>query len=347
MVSIDNLGMVRMQDHYVIASPVAANMQRMPLRVGDWVRQGDIVAILLPVPVDIQSRRQIRASLHAANAHVTEMRLQRRQAEADLQFATRERIRISRLVEEKFLSVQAEDKAATTEATALAVAQAARAREQAATAEAQSARAADEAVHLAARQTIAIRAPVAGKIINVQQQSERALSAGTPLVTIGDPARFEVVVDVLSADAVKVKPGMTVLLQEWGGSVALRAQVRLIEPVAFTKISALGIEEQRVNVIADPIDNLQNLGDGYRVEARIIIWSSERVLKIPGSSVFRAGDKWHVFVIENNRARSRVVQIGWRNRDEVQIISGIDAGAEVVKFPGNQLRDGDRVAEDG
>ncbi len=345
MVSIDNLGMVRMRDHYVIASPVAASMQRMPLRVGDQVRQGDVVAYLLPLPVDIQSRQQIRARLNAAFAHVTEMRLQQKQAQAEFQMATRERLRISRLVQEKFLSHQAEDKAITAEETARAVAQAARAREQAATAEAESARAADEAIHLSPHQTITLRAPVSGKIISVQQQSERTLAAGTQLVTIGDPTSFEVVVDVLSTDAVKAKPGMTVLLQDWGGSVVLRAQVRLIEPVAFTKISALGIEEQRVNVIADPIDDLQSLGDGYRVEARIIIWSSEQTLKIPGSSVFRVGDKWHVFVVENNHARSQPVQIGWRNRDEVQIISGLEAGNQVVNFPGNLLRDGDRVVQ--
>ncbi len=345
MVSIDNLGMVRMRDHYVVASPVAASMQRMPLRVGDQVRQGDVVAYLLPLPVDIQNRQQIRARLNAATAHVTEMRLQHKQAQADFQLATRERLRISRLVQEKFLSRQAEDKAVTAEETARAVAQAAHARELAATAEAESARAADEAIHQSPHQTITLRAPVSGKIIKVQQQSERTLAAGTPLITIGDPTRFEVVVDVLSTDAVKAKPGMTVLLQDWGGPAALRAQVRLIEPVAFTKISALGIEEQRVNVIADPIDNLESLGDGYRVEARIIIWRSEWVLKIPSSSVFRVGDKWHVFVIENNRARSRAVQVGWRNPDEVQIISGIEAGAQVVRFTGNQLRDGDLVAQ--
>ena len=344
MVSIDNLGTVRMRERYVIASPVAANMQRMPLRVGDLVRQGDIVASLLPIPVDIQNRRQIRARLNAANAHVHEMHLQHKQAQADLQLAMRERLRVKRLVEGKFLSQQAQDMAINAEETARATTQAAHAREQAAIAEAQSARAADEAIHTSVKQTISLRAPVAGKIISVQQQSERALPAGTPLVTIGDPTSYEVVVDVLSTDAVKIRPGMTVLLQDWGGPQTLHANVRTIEPVAFTKISARGIEEQRVNVIADPIDHVASLGDAYRVEARIIIWRGDRVVKIPGSSVFRVGEKWHVFAIANQRARSTPVQIGWRNRDEVQITGGLEAGSKVVRFPGNQLRDGDRIA---
>jgi HlyD family secretion protein len=153
-------------------------------------------------------------------------------------------------------------------------------------------------------------------------------------ITSADAARLEVVVAVLSSDAVKAKPGMIVLLQVWGGTESLRAKVKLIEPITFTKISALGIEEQRVNIIADPIDDLHNLGDGYRVGARIIIWSSDSVMKIPGSSVFRVGDKWHVFAIENNRARSRPVQIGWRNCNEVQIINRLDTGMQLFRCSG-------------
>ena len=220
---------------------------------------------------------------------------------------------------------------------------AAQARHQATLAELRSARAAVDALGHSTQQTLQLRAPVAGQVLNVTQQSERTLAAGSPLLTLGDPARFEVVIDVLSSDAVKLRPGMQILLDEWGGKSALQARVRMVEPVAFTKISALGVEEQRVNVVADPVGSLAELADGYRVEARIVIWQQDAVLKIPGSSVFRIGERWHVFIVEQDRAHLRAVQIGQRNRDDVQILSGLDAGMQVVTFPGNQLSEGVKI----
>ncbi|WP_206047249.1 efflux RND transporter periplasmic adaptor subunit, partial [Noviherbaspirillum denitrificans] len=175
------------------------------------------------------------------------------------------------------------------------------------------------------------------------ERSARTVGAGAPLVTIGDQARYEIVADVLSSDAVKIHPGNTMLLEGWGGNKALRAKVRLVEPVAFTKVSALGVEEQRVNVVADPVDDLGPLGDGYRIEARVVIWEAGKVTKVAGSSLFRVGDAWHVFAVEDGRARERKVEIGQRNQDEAQVLSGLAPGAVVVRFPGNELSDGAKV----
>lgn len=185
--------------------------------------------------------------------------------------------------------------------------------------------------------------PVDGHALKVHEVSTRTVAAGTPLVTVGDTSRLEVVVDVLSTDAVRVRPGQIMLMEGWGGSDVLRARVRMVEPVAFTKISALGVEEQRVNVIADPVDPLGPLGDGYRIEARIVVWEQADVVKLPGSSLFRQGNEWRVFVVEDGRARERKVRVGQRNQDEVQVLGAITVGSQVVRFPSNDLRDGARV----
>jgi HlyD family secretion protein len=177
----------------------------------------------------------------------------------------------------------------------------------------------------------------------VPEESERVVSAGTALLELGDPRRLEIVVDVLSTDAVKVGPGAKVLIQEWGGSETLRARVRVVEPSGFTKISALGVEEQRVNVIADFEGEAAQLADGYRVEARIVVWHADDVLKAPASSLFRRKGEWHVFVVEGNQARRRAVEIGERNANEVQVLKGLDEGTSVVLHPSDQVDDGVRV----
>jgi HlyD family secretion protein len=169
------------------------------------------------------------------------------------------------------------------------------------------------------------------------------VAAGTPILTIGDMTRLEIVIALLSAEAVKVAPGMPVLLERWGGSGALRARVRLVEPHAFTKVSALGIEEKRTNVIADFVDPPGPLGDGYRVDARIVIWSGERILKVPASALFRCGEAWCAFAVEDGRARRRSVQTGRRNDLEVEVAGGLAAGDTVIRFPGSQTVEGTRV----
>ena len=166
---------------------------------------------------------------------------------------------------------------------------------------------------------------------------------GTPIIVLSNPNKIEIVVDLLSTDAVKVKPGAPVIIENWGGPAPLRARVRTVEPYGFTKVSALGIEEQRANVIADFVDAPAGLGDGYRVDARIVIWESPSVLKVPASALFRSGQQWSAFAIENGRARLLPVEVGHRNSSEAEILKGLNAGLKVILHPPNDLKDGARV----
>lgn len=342
-VSVDNEGIVRVRDAYIVASPIAATIERIVLRTGDTVTRGDVLAWLLPLSIDLQSREQTLARLQAAQARWSEATLQQREAEISHELARHELERQKALVRDHFISPQALEQLIAHESTARAAVSTAQARTKAAQAAVSEARAAVNTFTRAAERKTAVLSPASGRVLSINQQSERTIAAGLPLMTIGDPSKVEAVVDVLSVDAVKIQPGMRMLLRDWGGDTPLEARVRLVEPVAFTKISALGIEEQRVNVIADPVGSPWPLGDGYRIQARIVLWQQDAVLKLPGSSVFRVGTDWRVFVAENGRARERTVITGQRNRDHVQIISGLREGEQVVRFPSRQVSDGARI----
>ena len=346
IVSIDNEGIVRVRDAYVVASPVAATAERITLRTGDQVLRGEVVAWLSPLSVDLQAKEQTLARMKAAEARWTEAAFHQNDAEMNHQLARHELERHQALVRDQFISPQALEQMIVRENAARAAALAAQARTKAALAVVAEARAAVNTVVRAPERRLPVRAPASGRVLAISQQSERTIPAGLPLITIGDPLHMEAVVDVLSVDAVKIKPGMRMLLKDWGGDAPLEARVRLIEPVAFTKISALGIEEQRVNVIADPIGRPWPLGDGYRIQASILLWQQDAVLKLPGSSVFRVADEWRVFVVENGRARERTVTLGQRNRDEMQIIAGLREGEQVIRFPSRQVSEGVRVRSD-
>jgi HlyD family secretion protein len=296
--------------------------------------------------MDPRQRGQSEARLESARALAREAALRLRRASSDLQLAASERARVEKLVADRYMSPQAMEKALAADAGARAEAQAAQARELAAQADIRAAEAALIATDSTAsgdQRPLALKSPVDGYVLKVHEKSERTVAAGTPLVSVGDPADYEIVVDVLSTDAVKIRPGQTMWLDDWGGSESLRAAVRLVEPVAFTKVSALGVEEQRVNVIAKPVDRLGPLGDGYRVEARVVIWEGQAVRSVPGSSLFRVGDAWHVFVVEDGRIREREVRVGQRNQERAEVVSGLADDAVVVRFPGNQMKDGMRV----
>lgn len=342
-VSVDNEGIVRVHDAYVVTSPIAATIERIVLRTGDSVTRGDVLAWLLPLSIDLQSREQTLARLQAAQARWSEATLQQREAEINHALAKNELERQKSLVRDHFISPQALDQLIARESAARAAVDTAQARTKAAQAVVTEARAAVNTFTRATERKIPVLAPASGRVLSVTQQSERTIGAGLPLMTVGDPSQMEAVVDVLSVDAVKIQPGMRMLLRDWGGDTPLEARVRLVEPVAFTKISALGIEEQRVNVIADPVGSPWPLGDGYRIQARIVLWQQDGVLKLPGSSVFRVGNEWRIFVAENGRARERTVIIGQRNRDDVQIISGLHEGEQVIRFPSRQVSDGARI----
>jgi multidrug efflux pump subunit AcrA (membrane-fusion protein) len=189
-------------------------------------------------------------------------------------------------------------------------------------------------------QSAVVLSPVSGRVLRVLEENERVVTAGTPLLELSNTTKLEVVVDVLSADAVKIRPGGGVLIEGWGGEQPLRARVKLVEPSGFMKVSALGIEEQRVNVIVDFVDPPGILGDGYRVEARFVIWEGEGVLKIPASALFRHGDGWSLFVAEDGRARRRTVEVGHRGDFEVEIRSGVSEGESVILHPSNEIEEG-------
>ena len=200
-----------------------------------------------------------------------------------------------------------------------------------------------EAQHSQAGKLALIRPPARCRILRILEKSERVLPFGTPIIVLSNPSKLEIVVDVLSTDAVKVNAGAPVIIENWGGSAPLRARVRTVEPYGFTKVSALGIEEQRANVFADFVDAPDGLGDGYRVDARIVIWESPSVLKVPASALFRVRQEWNVFVIESGRARVLTVEVGHRNASEAEIVKGLSEGAEVILHPANDLKDGARV----
>ena len=350
-VTVDNQGQLRVHDRYVIAAPVAAELERIELHDGDRVRKGQRVALLRPLALDARQREEAQARLDAARALARAATLGVQRAASDQKLAAGELARLEKLVAQGFMSPQAVDRARNADVTSRAELRASKAREEAAQADVKAMQAALPAAAGGERRSVELVAAVDGQVLRIHEKSARMVVAGTPLVTIGDPSRFEVLVDVLSADAVKVRPGAEMRLEQWGGGKTLRATVRTVEPEAFTKVSALGIEEQRVNIIGDPIDPLNpsdGLGDGYRTEVRIVVWSAADTVMVPASSLFRVGEEWHLFVVEDGKARERKVSIGQRNTTQAEVLAGVKAGDRVVRFPGNALADGVRVvARDG
>jgi HlyD family secretion protein len=188
-----------------------------------------------------------------------------------------------------------------------------------------------------------VRAPVDGRVFRVPQRSERIVAAGEAILELGNVRQLELVIDVLSEDAVKIRPGNRVIVDQWGGEQPLEGVIRLVEPSAFTKISALGIEEQRVNVIADLKEGPPSLGDAFRIEGKIVIWESGDVVKVPISALARGDQGWSVFLVENGRAKQRTIEIGRRNPLEAQVRSGLREGEVVIVHPGSEVRGGVRV----
>jgi HlyD family secretion protein len=193
---------------------------------------------------------------------------------------------------------------------------------------------------------IEVRAPVSGRVLKIIAESEQVVAAGSPLVEIGDPSDLEIAVDLLSRDAVRVEPGATARIESWGGEGSLAAKVRRVEPTGYTKVSALGIEEQRVRVVLDLVDRPEawrRLGHTFRVVARIIVWRGEGVVQVPIGALFRSGESWAVFVIADGRARLRALEIGERNQRYARVAAGLGEGEAVILHPGEAVRDGVRV----
>ena len=343
-VTVDEDGEARAHDRYVIAAPTAGRVERIELDDGDPVKAGQQVARIWPAPLGSREREEQLARIAAAEAALAEARSREQRAAADFRQARRDRERVENLVRDKFVSPQAAERARVTESTASNDLDGAKAHIRVAEADLRAARAARLALDEQKGGAVPVRSPVAGRVLRIAEKSERVVPAGAPLLTLGDPQKMEVVVDLLSQEAVKVRPGMDMLIEGWGGGRTLRGRVRTVEPYAFTKVSALGVEEQRVNVIGDFVDPPGPLGDGYRVEVRIVVWRGEHVLKVPVSALFRQGEAWAVFVVEGGRARLRTAEPGQRGAQEAEIRSGLREGEAVVRHPANELKDGARVA---
>ena len=344
-VTVDEDGETRAHDRFVVAAPVAGRLLRIELEEGDSVSENAVVAKLEPLPLNQQQREEVLARIETAEATKRQADARLAHVREDYEQSRRDFARAEVLAKQNVLSTQMLEQARNAETTNREELEAAKFSELAAASEVKVARAglvgmdAGNAPH----KIISLQSPVAGRVLRVVEKSERVIPAGAPVLILGDPSRIEVVTDVLTTDAVNVKPGAPVYLEGWGGEHPLRAKVRLIEPAGFTKISALGVEEKRVNVIADFVDSPDGLADGYRVETRIVTWEGQNVLKIPGSATFREGEAWRVFAIDRGRARRKKVQIGHRNQVEVEIAQGLAEGEEVILHPSNQLKDGMRT----
>jgi HlyD family secretion protein len=355
VVTVDEEGETRVRDVFELSAPVAGRLRRIDAEVGDpVVADQTMVAEIEPIDptlLDPRSEAQARAALRAAEANraLTEAALV--EVEAEFEFAQSELQRANRLKKAETISEQALDDAERRHKATRAAVATARARLEVRRFELERAQAQlMSPVHTRAAhdlcECVPLLAPVSGRILRILHKSEGVVAAGERLVEIGDPTDLEVAVDFLSSDAVRVRPGQRVIVEQWGGGAALSGRVRLIEPFGFTKVSALGIEEQRVNVIIDftspPID-WQRLGHGYQVEVRVVLWEGVGVRKLPLTALFRNGDEWAVFVQEDGHAQLRVVKVGRRTGLEVEIVEGVEVGGRVVVSPSDRISDGVRI----
>jgi HlyD family secretion protein len=355
-VTLDHEGVTRSHDPFEISAPLAGRVLRIELEPGDTVVANETVLATfqptVPVMLDSRTRAEAQARLKAAQGAYDRATAERERYEAEHDLAASEYVRVRSLHGRGIVSQQELD---ASEATARAAAESLVAAEAAA-------RSARHEVELAAASllepgdgaaggaatTLAIRSPVDGVVLRRLRQSEAIVPAGEPLLEVADLDDLEVVADFLSTDAVKMRPGMRALIERWGGDNPIEARVRRVEPAGFMKISALGVEEQRVWVVVDfaeDRDRWRALGDGYRVEVRVVVYEREDSLKVPTSSLFRHGDGWAVFAVERGRARLTEIEIGQRNGLEAEVLGGIDEGTRVVVHPPDSVTDGDRVRE--
>lgn len=355
---IEDDGKTRVRERYVVSAPLAGKLQRIALKAGDPVTAGMVLAVIdpsSPVLLDVRTERELTERLGAAEA--TRLRatatVERARATLDKSRADLERTR--KLAAKGFVSAAQLEQAELEARISLRELEAARYADHAAAHDVSVAHAAllqvrDGAAGRSTGKPSArrweVRTPVAGQILRVEQESEATVAVGAPLLEVGQPAELEVVVDVLSTDAVQIRPGAPVRLLRWGRAEPLDGRVRRVEPAAFTKVSALGVEEQRVNVVIDltsPAEKWQSLGDGYKVDASIIVASLDNAIKVPVSALFRDGNQWAVFTVANGKAARRIVQLGRRGGLEAVVEKGLQPGEKVIVHPGDSVRDGLRI----
>ena len=358
-ITVDEEGETRVHDVYVLSAPVSGHMRRVDLHAGDPVIAIEtVVAQIQPIDpafLDPRSEAQARADVRAAESARALALAEVEQAKAELEFAEREHERANQLIADGTISRRDLDLAERNNDTARAVLATAIAALDVRNYELERARAAlvsptqtlDTGIDC---DCVSIRSPVDGQILRILQQSETVVQAGAPLVEIGDSRNLEIVVDLLSADAVKVEPGQRVIIDRWGGDALLEGRVRLVEPFGFTKVSALGIEEQRVNVVIDLVSDeaeWRKLAHGYQVDLHIVLWEAEDALTVPLLALFRDGEQWAAFVESGGRAELRHVSIGRRNSLDAELIEGLDEGERVVLHPSDRVIEGVRLADRG
>jgi HlyD family secretion protein len=353
---VEEDGKTRARERYVVSAPLAGHLLRIQLKEGDPIKQGGLLAVMVPgAPslLDVRTERELQARLGAAEAERLRAGAAVERAKAALDQARADFERTRQLAKEGLVSpaqMERDELGVTLRTREWEAAQFEDhvAEHQVELARAALLRAQQGAGTGAVDERLAIRSPVPGRVLRVLQESEGMVALGTPLLEIADPSDLEVVVDVLTTDAVQIQPGMPVRIERYGAEVPLEGRVRLIEPSAFTKISALGVEEQRVNVVIDitsSFEQWKTLGDGYRVEARIIFFSEENTVKIPISALFREGDQWAVFVLSSGRAQKRIVQVGRRSGGEATADRGLEPGEQVIIYPSDAVKEGVRVKQ--
>jgi HlyD family secretion protein len=349
-VTIDQEGRTRVVDRYVVTAPVSGYARRIRLEVGDRVERGASAVQLEALraeALDPRRRAEAEQRVGAAedNASAVAQREKAALAAAELAHASLKRVRDLRA--QGHATTDAEDRARTDAERADSELRSAKFAVDAARHELEAARSALRFAAAGSRDgLVEVRAPVAGQVLRIPRKSEGPVAAGQALIEIGAAEALEVEVDVLSADAVRLRPGTRVLFERWGGPTPLEGVVRVVEPTGFTKVSALGVEEQRVWVIvrfSSPREQWQRLGDAYRVEASFVVWEEKDVLQVPAGSIFRDGKGWAAFAVQDGKAVKRPLEIGQRGGLAAQVLSGIAEGERVVVHPDDRLRDGVRV----
>ena len=359
MVTIDEEGETRLRERFVVSTPVAGRVLRIDLEPGDRVSAGQTpIATFRPVEpgfLDTRTRAETEARLQAAQAGIGRTRANRERLREELNFSESRRARDRELFDqglisrERFDAAQFEARAAR-EALNAAEFEVGDAEQAVMVAQASLVQITDDTAADGSGNPITIRSPIDGVVLRRMRESEAVVPAGEPLVELGDTRRIEIVSDLLSEDAVRVRPGHRVLIEQWGGGLTLEGRVRLVEPSGFTKLSALGVEEQRVNVVVDfndPALTAEYLGDGYRVEIRVVTWETSDTLKIPTGSLFRTGDDWTVFVVSGGLAERRTIEVSRRNALEAEVLSGLAESEIVIVYPGQEVSDGVEVVSLG
>ncbi|MEI8037562.1 MAG: HlyD family efflux transporter periplasmic adaptor subunit [Verrucomicrobiota bacterium] len=352
-VRVSEEGKTRVRNRYLVATPVAGTMRRVPLKPGDPVVAGQTVLTTIepvaPPLLDPRARAQAEAVVamrEAAGKQAAESLASVRTA---LQLATADRDRMRSVTRQGTLSESDRDRMEAEASMKAAAVRAAEFALQISDYELAQARAVlERPAGALSNNTVTVTSPVSGRVLKVMQESATVVTSGLAILEVGDPTDIEIEAEILSRDAVAIHPGDSVEIEQWGGDTPLRGRVRRVEPAAFTKISALGVEEQRVIVLSDLLDipeAAKPLGDRYRVEVRVAVWHSEQVLVVPAGGLFREGNAWKTFIYQNGRARIATLQAGHSDDHLTEVLAGLEPGERVLLHPPDAVKDGARVTE--